>query len=96
MQNVSLSSEEPQLCHEAYNYLRYLFSYMAVQISKNKNAMIEGRKKDTQLFRLSFPLFGASRMAKILFKQHFDTNAGAIDWDSNTGVMLSGKMSISS
>lgn len=45
MQNVSLSSEEPQLCHEVYNYSRYLFSYMAVQISKNKNAMIEGRKK---------------------------------------------------
>ena len=45
MQNVSLSSEEPQLCHEVYNYSRYLFSYMAVQISKNKNAMSEGRKE---------------------------------------------------
>ncbi|MDD7597605.1 MAG: hypothetical protein SPJ90_02135 [Prevotella sp.] len=42
------------LCHEVYNNLRYLFSYMAVQISKNKNAMIEGRKEDIQLSMPSF------------------------------------------
>lgn len=69
---------------------------MEVQISKNKNAMSEGGKKTSNYLSLLSSLFGASRMAKILFKQHFDTNAGAIDWDSNTGVMLSGKMSISS
>lgn len=71
MQNVSLSCEEPQLCHEVYNYLRYLFSYMAVQNHQEKAPHERRWKEDTQLFRLSFPLFGASRMAKILFKPHF-------------------------
>ena len=47
--------------------------------------MSEGGKKTSNYLCLLSSLFGAPRMAKILFKQHFDTNAGAIDWDSNTG-----------
>ena len=42
MQNVSLSSEEPQLWHEAHGCFRYTFEFMAVQISKKKNTMSEG------------------------------------------------------
>lgn len=47
--------------------------------------MSEGGKMIPNNLSFLYSLFGASRMAKILFKQHFDTNAGAIDWDSNTG-----------
>ncbi len=70
MQNVSLSSEEPQLCHEVYNYLRYLFSYMAVQISKKKPPMSEGGKKTPNYLGFLSSLFGASRISRILFKTH--------------------------
>ncbi|PMC23824.1 hypothetical protein CJ231_07930 [Hoylesella buccalis] len=53
MQNVSLSSEEPPLWHEAHGCFRYMFYFMAAIISKTKNAMIEGRKDDTQQSKLS-------------------------------------------
>ena len=69
---------------------------MAAIISKTKNAMSKGGKMISNNLSFLYSLLGVLRMAKILFKQHFDTNAGAIDWDSNTGVMLSGEMSISS
>ncbi|WP_255325158.1 hypothetical protein [Prevotella sp. BV3P1] len=44
---------------------------MEVQISKNKNAMSEDGKKTSNYLSLLSSLFGASRMAKILFKPHF-------------------------
>lgn len=58
--------------------------------------MSEGGKKTPNYLDFLSPFSVLRGWPKYYSSHTFDTNAGAIGWDSNTGVMLSGKMSISS
>ena len=72
------------------------FSSWQSKISKKKNTMSEGGKMIPNYLSFLSP-FSVFRGWPKYFSSHtFDTKAGAIKWDDNTGVMLSGKMSISS